>query len=518
MGMDGTAELVSRRGQVADRIRTLEQASPRQRQRPAPPKLAPGPSALPMFLQGTRDRCIRHGRKPATKDMVEQSRSGAYVPTGMTTRRQVEATSQWVVAKKSKAAKASDACPDCVTELGIRRREAIQTVMRPTDGSQEVSYPRQVVAAVEPQSPMIAPKAMHANGSSGVSSTWMPWRRDASGSAMPPSQQPTPLGRLAQQHPPQRLRDVSNSSTDESGDLVVAQDLGAGLDAAIFERRGELERVIVNSRLGDSMMNVLQRLSKELLSVSQELAFAGRDSRGGAAQPDQPRSAVFGASGSVKKHHSVTDLMSLIDNAIDSVRPEHAEELRNVVGPFATPYTRAPGAPRNLENAQWQLVPSVQYPDDDEYRSFAAHPLTSSAETIAEAVKWTQPTAAATLSPYSHTASRRTGMTLPMPLPPSKYTRAPQAPRNLEHAQLQSSPAMQMPDDDDFRAFAANPVISSLDSIAEAVRQIQPAAALTATPYSHTAHRRTGMADVAAALPPTVYSRAPQAPRNLEHA
>ncbi|KAK5126692.1 hypothetical protein LTR85_009626 [Meristemomyces frigidus] len=240
-------------GAVADRIHALEAQVSK-------PLHAPGHVSPVMYLHSTKDKCVRHGRKPTTEktaakptnDMVERGRNGAYLPTGMTVRRQVEATSQWAVTNKTATKpQGTDACPDCVAELGIRRREAIQTVMRPNDASDHLS------------------------------ST---------------SQQSTPLGRSTDSYTlrPPRLRDISNASTDDTGDdLVMVEDLGEGLDAAIFERGGELERVVINSRLAKSTVDVMQKLSKELLSVSRRLAFASSSAQTTTVQTTQHRAAIF---------------------------------------------------------------------------------------------------------------------------------------------------------------------------------------------------------------------------------
>ncbi|GAB1739476.1 hypothetical protein NU219Hw_g4432t1 [Hortaea werneckii] len=449
--------------------------------------------------------------------MVEQSRSGVYVPTGMKIRRQVEATSPWAVSNKSSREKGSDACPDCAAELVIRRREAMQTVMRPIDGSREMSTTGEAVTA-EPQSPpLIAPRALHTGHPSNMLSAWAPWRRGAGGHALPPLQQPTPVANTVCPSP--RARDISNSSADDFSDLVISQDLGDGLDAAIFEQKGELQSVIVNSRFGRPTIEVLQRLSRELLMVSHQLAFTGSDSKALVVQTAQQRSAIFSTSVPRKQdHHSVSELMGLIDNAIHNITPRHVEEVTALTNPFTTPYTRAPHAPRNLENAYWQVTSSIQFPDTEVFRQFAANPVISNLDSIAEAVERVQPAVAKTSTPYSHTANRRTGMEVPLPLPPSTYSRAPPAPRHLEHVPIISVPSHQLPDDDDFRAFAAAPLTSTVESIAAAVNKIQPSVAQAASPYSHTADRRTGMAEAVTALPASLYSRAPQAPRNLEQA
>ena len=392
----------------------------------------------------------------------------------------------------------------------------MQTVMRPIQGSRAVSTTGEAVTA-EPESPLITPRALHTGHPSSMLSAWAPWRRDASGQALPPSQQPTPLANTVCPSP--RLRDMSNSSADDFGNLIISQDLGDDLDAAIFEQKGELESVIVNSRFGRPTIEVLQKLARELLMVSHQLAFAGNDSKALVVQMTQQRSAIFSTSASRRQgHHSVSELMGLIDNAIHNITPRHVEEVTPLVNPFTATYNRAPHTPRNLENAHWQVNPSIQFPNTEEFRQFSANPVTSNLDSIAEAVGRVQPAVAKTATPYSHTANRRTGMEIPLPLPPSTYSRAPPAPRHLEHVPIISVPSHQLPDDDEFRAFAAAPVTSTVESIAAAVNKIQPSVAQAASPYSHTADRRTGMAEAVTALPASLYRRAPQAPRNFEQA
>ncbi|KAK5708883.1 hypothetical protein LTR17_020288 [Elasticomyces elasticus] len=82
------------------------------------------------YLSGTKDKCVRHGRKPelkATNDMLDKGRTGVYYPIGYTVRQQTEVTSPYLTSKSGY----TDPCPDCRAELSIRRREAMHTVMRP---------------------------------------------------------------------------------------------------------------------------------------------------------------------------------------------------------------------------------------------------------------------------------------------------------------------------------------------------------------------------------------------------
>lgn len=54
--------------------------------------------------------------------MLERSRSGAYIPVGMSQKRQMDATSPWAVGLAA-TAKGEQVCPDCAAERAIRRRE-----------------------------------------------------------------------------------------------------------------------------------------------------------------------------------------------------------------------------------------------------------------------------------------------------------------------------------------------------------------------------------------------------------
>ncbi|CAK3895800.1 Hypothetical predicted protein [Lecanosticta acicola] len=91
-------------------------------------------------FHGTRGTCVRHGRKygngsreqrsaPAVREMFVKGRSGAYLPVGLPERTNVDATSPWrYLTNRIDASKSySDACPDCVAELHIRKRELDQS-------------------------------------------------------------------------------------------------------------------------------------------------------------------------------------------------------------------------------------------------------------------------------------------------------------------------------------------------------------------------------------------------------
>ncbi|KAK5728877.1 hypothetical protein LTR15_002018 [Elasticomyces elasticus] len=130
-------------------------------------------------------------------------------------------------------------------------------------------------------------------------------------------------------------------------DLVITQDLGGRLDAAIFESKGEIERVIINSRLRKSTTEVLLKLSEDMLSISQALAGAGAGTTvSTSSRTRQEKTVVFDNVAAVAGHqrkYSVTELLELINRAME-VEPASA-----VLPPIAfhpSPYHHAPEAPR----------------------------------------------------------------------------------------------------------------------------------------------------------------------------
>ena len=241
----------------------------------------------PSFLHRSRNNCVRHGRKvqsARTKDMIK-SRSGTYHPTGLTQRRQMEATSPWIVPHRtltgpdaSKSSAGSDACPDCVTELNIKRREllndSVATVKRPVDLSRTTLS--SAFAA-----PTTSPKHQR------VTST--------------------------------EVSVITEESEDEN--LITVKDLGEGLDAIIVEHKGDLRRIVVNNRHGMPTVDTLQRLSRELAKVSDSIAFAGVNSRSLAplVSKQDTKSAVVLDTKPRMRTPSVPELLDMIDRAADEI-------------------------------------------------------------------------------------------------------------------------------------------------------------------------------------------------------
>ncbi len=250
------------------------------------------------FLHGTRDNCVRHGRVPppqtttgvvkqklSTQDLAK-SRSGIYMPTGISQMRQMEATSPWAGPTKCLATSADlkdEVCPDCANELRIKRREMMQasseTVWRPAELSRNVSQ--------------------------------------------------------------RTLRGISEEAHGDEQDLVISKDLGDGLNAVIFEQEGDLRRVVLNARHGRPTAETMQRLSKELAQVSDELLFACTRTIKAGTPVANDYAVVLDAPPRAHKP-SVPELLDLIDEAANDIhthvgrvgehyvsRPDYGQMNRN---------------------------------------------------------------------------------------------------------------------------------------------------------------------------------------------
>ncbi|SMQ50060.1 unnamed protein product [Zymoseptoria tritici ST99CH_3D7] len=268
-----------------------------------------------MHLHGTRGHCVRHGRKlgqsraefQGTKEMFEKGRSGAYIPTGLLVRRQMDATSPWRFTAGHKLTKTadiqpkseSDACPDCITELGIQKNEISQAT---------ISTIRQKIKQQPPTAAPIPQETVVVQPPFKISATPQP-----RAATKPPV---VPVTRIPGEQPVV-LHAQGLSEGSDAGDLVTAADLGDGLDAVILERGGRLERVIMNARKGPPNAEAMEKLSKELILVSNAIAAANLNPShsqvDGASPVGNDRAMVVDTRHG--RQQSMPELLSMIDEA-----------------------------------------------------------------------------------------------------------------------------------------------------------------------------------------------------------
>jgi len=114
--------------------------------------------------------------------------------------------------------------------------------------------------------------------------------------------------------------DGCRSEDSEVDDLIVARDLGDGLDAVVALADGELKKVIVNSRQGRTTAETVQRLSHDLQKASQTIAMpnASPCTRRPRDRQRLPVGAILARSMSgIRKTsiETVPELLQLIDDA-----------------------------------------------------------------------------------------------------------------------------------------------------------------------------------------------------------
>ncbi|KAM3418936.1 hypothetical protein BST61_g4894 [Cercospora zeina] len=290
-------------------------------------------------LHGRRNSCFRHGRKQTTfkgtRDLYDQGGKGQYVPAGFDEPRNVDATSPYLVhnlTRYSRALNRDDACPDCVAELSIRRRES-----EPEDLA---SVPMPVTAPVFEQDLAKSTNMSYISNDSITAAAIPSEERDSSQDvddsdstvlgAPEESQIPTPDedGRNGNarfvQHmhepltPSEHAAAAESNAYDRTQDddkIVLTSDLGDGLDAVILERGGRLERVIMNLKKNAPTVAALLRLSRELIQVADALQAA-------ASQGAEPTDGAHSSPDEPAAYSDVTsraDLDTLLPRLIDSV-------------------------------------------------------------------------------------------------------------------------------------------------------------------------------------------------------
>jgi hypothetical protein len=149
--------------------------------------------------------------------MVEQSRSGAYIPVGMIRPSQLEATSPWIFEERAKRLHAEDVCPDCAAEQGYKRRDSLKASDR------------------------VLEAAARFNGADITVSS------------------PTPIKALSSDT---RLP-VATGPTNDYGRFIVVQ------------HEGILDRLALDTRRGPLTRETTQRLSENLVKVSKAVSELG---------------------------------------------------------------------------------------------------------------------------------------------------------------------------------------------------------------------------------------------------
>ncbi|KAK0247980.1 hypothetical protein LTS09_016866 [Friedmanniomyces endolithicus] len=423
------------------------------------------------YLHGTKDKCVRHGRKrevKATNDMQDKGRTGAYHPTGFTVRQQTEATSPWSIANLTNKQGLTDPCPDCRAELNIRRREAMQTVMRPADvgAGGRVVEPVLEVAAAEGKT--------------------APRQREKS-------------------RQPRSTRETSNAEPHD--ELVVTRDLGDGLDAAVLARGGQLERVIINTQLTRPTRDTLSKLSRDLVSVSQSLAVADVGSPAAAdAQIGQERTIVFNTpSRGRRRRYSVSELLDLVDQAVDTMHdPEQEDEVSEPAG-------------RGLVSSEISHENELQKAASDHQKLEVMRDptLTSQLDSRQDPVKMARFAVSTATTTRPNVLSNATGLPTPSTTshPPPKVLAAPDA--------MDRTPGVTKPN-----AVSFNFLTSTASTIASVAKPVATAAqkALTTSPTTITETLKTTADTITStiqnvlppiALNPQPYHHAPATPRSL---
>ncbi|KAK4508236.1 hypothetical protein PRZ48_001974 [Zasmidium cellare] len=341
------------------------------------PKALTNPFA---HFHGTRTACVRHGRKSglgkpkprkhhATKDMLERSKSGAYIPVGYNALKQVEATSPWAFANSTTRCTEltcltieankddEDACPDCVAELGIKRREMEKAVSDWSDTafpelkslpSPTIAPKPQLLVPGEPF-PAFSPSLLAVDDRATRQESWKSTtvepgdsEREASllsvSSASMHSARSATLDANGLEHTvaqnDKRSRAVRFNSYSQEieydadpGLLIVSRDLGEELDAVILERGGTVEKVITNNRDRNRTPEIIAKIARELAQIASTLS-SGRFGNREPSDEDEPagRTAVVDrnsdAGGSrTSRDSSIPELLSLINEAANDLQP-----------------------------------------------------------------------------------------------------------------------------------------------------------------------------------------------------
>lgn len=176
-----------------------------------------------------------------TKDMVERSRSGAYIPVGKMQRSQLEATSPWSFAEKAKRLHAEDVCPDCVAEQSMKKLKSVKASKEILQAGPRFHGRPPPASSPKPLPVDILQAASHFHG------------------CPQPVPSPKPLPGAVSEPKPVAVFDAIN----DTGPIVVVQ------------HEGILDRIAMDPRRGPLTRASTQRLSDNLAKVSKAVAQLG---------------------------------------------------------------------------------------------------------------------------------------------------------------------------------------------------------------------------------------------------
>ncbi|KXT19031.1 hypothetical protein AC579_8775 [Pseudocercospora musae] len=280
-------------------------------------------------LHRMRQHCVRHGRKSSQASQQDFS------------------SKRNVFEKARNVPKHNDACPDCVAELGIRRRETIQAAPAESTlsfrrSNSKSEQERLLFGSISPE-PILKPQAnddlLHFGRDEPVeavtkqmSTRYSPDTTvDNSLEVQPPASGSSESSDSDDaEESPRNVRFRSSISPVASGEsnepnnednedaLITTSDLGDGLDAVILERGGCLERIILNERNGTPTPETIARISRELYRISTVLATTDtkqRISTNGTDSLSGDRTIVLDT-----YHDRDTSVTGLLD-AIDTATP-----------------------------------------------------------------------------------------------------------------------------------------------------------------------------------------------------
>lgn len=231
------------------------------------------------YFHGTRGKCVRHGRKPSLRGLRTTSGIRCDAEKWGNGSRSLGRSQTMPVQESGNN---NDACPDCVAELGIRKRE---TGLLSRNGESPSLRTVNTMPAIKLERLSRDPheSTLRQADRSGTDSIEVQVADEEQNRPQQTMQSKNVRFRKPSQSSSSSgysQRQTSQIGTPQSvAQLVTTSDLGDGLDAVILERGGRLEQVVVNVRKGAPTAESLLKLSEELIKVATAIAAAEVSSR-----------------------------------------------------------------------------------------------------------------------------------------------------------------------------------------------------------------------------------------------